>query len=175
MEFLSSFYTYLWMLVFSPEDWFQIPLGLLGLTISSLMILGVASIPLAILYNLLILFLFVIQRVLKINFPLVGHHIEKTFSDAKKRADDYTTSIAETSKDSAAALFKFRVESGDLPNEEDTQVFVEVLNTPALSLFDECNKIVSKFSIEDMRFYRERYRDGKLTSEFNNWKYYNRK
>jgi len=92
--------------------------------------------------------------------------------DQSTGAGQYENQIESLRTGSAATLFKFRLDDADIPSEMDAEVFAKILKTDTLSLLWVTDKIVAELSEEDLQFFRNEYKSGKLHKEFNNWKTY---
>ena len=172
LQIIQSFIGFWMQQILNPQHWYGVPLSLFGLIVSSILILGVAWNVLGIVYKLIFMLLAFFQRLLKFKFPIIGERLESELSASQKRVEQYEGQLESLRTNSAATLFKFRLDDGDVPSEEDADVFARILKTDTLSLLWVTDKIVAELSNEDLQFFRNEYKSGKLQKEFNNWKTY---
>ena len=174
LQIIQSFIGFCMELILNPQVWYDVPLSLLGFIVTSFFILFFAWFAVLFAYNLIFMLLAYAQRLLKFKFPIIGERLESKLSASQKRVEQYENQIESSRTKSAATLFKFRLDDADIPSDMDAEVFAKILKTDTLSLLWVTDKIVADLSDEDLQFFRNEYKSGKLQKEFNNWKTYHR-
>jgi len=172
LQIIQSFIGFWMEQILNPQVWYDVPLSLIGLIVTSFFILFFAWFAVLFVYKLIFLLLAFSQRLLKFKFPIIGERLESELSASQKGVEQYEGQLDSLKTNSAATLFKFRLDDGDVPSEKDADVFAKILKTDTLSLLWVTDKIVDGLSDEDLQFYRNEYKSGKLQQEFNNWKTY---
>ena len=173
LQIIQSFIGFWIGQILNPQVWYDVPMSLIGLIVTSFFILFFAWFA----YNLIFMLLAYAQRLLKFKFPIIGERLESKLSASQKRVEQYENQIEDLRTKSAATLFKFRLDdilNGDIPPDMDAEVFAKILKTDTLSLLWVTDKIIAELSDEDLQFFRDEYKSGKLQKEFNNWKTYHR-
>lgn len=171
-QIIQSFIGFWMEQILNPQHWYDVPLSLFGLIVTSIFILFFTWFAVLFAYNIMFMMLAYFQRLLKFKFPIIGERLESKLSASQKRAEKYENQIESLRTRSAATLFKFRLDDADIPSEMDAEVFAKILKTDTLSLLWVTDKIVAELSEEDLQFFRNEYKSGKLHKEFNNWKTY---
>ena len=174
LQIIQSFIGFWMEQILNPQVWYDVPLSLLGLIVTSFFILFFAWFIVLFAYNLIFMMLAYCQRLLKFKFPIIGERLESELSTSQKRVEQHENQIESSRTKSAATLFKFRLDDADIPSDMDAEVFAKILKTDTLSLLWVTDKIVAELSDEDLQFFRNEYKSGKLQKEFNNWKTYHR-
>ena len=174
LQIIQSFIGFWMEQILNPQVWYDVPMSLVGLIVTSFFILFFAWFAVLFAYNLIFMMLAYFQRLLKFKFPIIGERLESELSASQKRVEQYENQIESSRTKSAATLFKFRLDDADIPSDMDAEVFAKILKTDTLSLLWVTDKIVAELSNEDLQFFRNEYKSGKLQKEFNNWKTYHR-
>ena len=85
LGFLESFFIFWWNLITNFSHWWEIPLFTFGFLLSTFFIVSLSCWVVMVLYSLLTLILSGVQRVLKIKFPIIGDHLEKSLTESQNR------------------------------------------------------------------------------------------
>ena len=183
--FLGSFLNFWWKLISNFSHWWELPIFIFGFLLSSFFVLFLSWWIVLIFFQLVILFLSYTQRLLKIEIPIVGKHLEKSLKESEERTSRDKELLEKSLRNRVTIIWENRGKNQKQFTSEEFEYVIKVFglhkeqqelrktfsdeitfNIQKWSLIEKSLNTRHEMTDDDRVQYQQQYDEGKLETWF---------